>query len=87
MTPSKQALSDYVFQSKYSLYIPHLKRKETWEESVERIKQMHLTQIEKVAPQALENEWFMEKFNEAIQFYKDKKLVGSQRNLQFGGGR
>lgn len=86
MTPSKQALSDYVFQSKYSLYLPHLKRKETWEESVDRIKQMHLTQIEKVAPQALENEWFMEKFNEAIQFYKDKKLVGSQRNLQFGGG-
>lgn len=85
MTPSKQALSDYVFQSKYSLYLPHLKRKETWEESVERIKQMHLTQIEKVAPQALGNEWFMEKFNEAIQFYKDKKLVGSQRNLQFGG--
>lgn len=85
MTPSKQALSDYVFQSKYSLYLPHLKRKETWEESVDRIKEMHLTQIKKVAPQALENEWFMTKFEEAIQLYKDKKLVGSQRNLQFGG--
>ena len=58
MTPSKQALSDYVFQSKYSLYMPDLKRKETWEESVERISETHPAQIEKVAPRALENEWF-----------------------------
>ena len=85
MNPSKQALSDYVFQSKYSLYLPHLKRKETWEESVDRIKSMHLDQIKRVTPSALENEWFMDKFNKAIKFYKEKKLVGSQRNLQFGG--
>ena len=85
MNQSKQALADYVFQSKYSLYLPHLKRKETWEESVERIKQMHITHLKAFNPKALEDEYFMNSFEKAIQFYKEKKLVGSQRNLQFGG--
>lgn len=85
MTESKRALSDYVYQSKYSLYREDLGRKETWEESVERIRQMHLTHLAKQAPAALEDAWFMEQFNEAIDYYKQKKFVGSQRNLQFGG--
>lgn len=85
MTESKRALSEYVYQSKYSLFREDLGRKETWEESVDRIRDMHLTHLAQVAPQALTNEWFMSQFEEAIQYYKDKKFVGSQRNLQFGG--
>ena len=85
MNQSKQALADYIFQSKYSLYLPHLKRKETWEESVDRIKQMHITHLKTFNPKVLEDEYFMQSFEKAIQFYKEKKLVGSQRNLQFGG--
>ena len=85
MTESKRALSEYVYQSKYSLFREDLGRKETWDESVERIRQMHLTHLERFAPQALQDEWFMTQFNEAIDYYKLKKFVGSQRNLQFGG--
>ena len=85
MTESKRALSDYIYQSKYSLYCEDLGRKEVWEESVERIYQMHLTHLGIHAPAALQDEWFMEQLHEAIDYYKQKKFVGSQRNLQFGG--
>ena len=85
MTESKRALSDYIYQSKYSLYREDLGRKEVWEESVERIHQMHLTYLGIHAPAALQDEWFMEQLHEAIDYYKQKKFVGSQRNLQFGG--
>ena len=85
MTESKRALSDYIYQSKYSLYREDLGRKEIWEESVERIHQMHLTHLGIHAPAALQDEWFMEQLHEAIDYYKQKKFVGSQRNLQFGG--
>lgn len=50
MTESKRALSEYVYQSKYSLFREDLGRKETWDESVERIRQMHLTHLERFAP-------------------------------------
>jgi len=36
MTESKRALSEYIYQSKYSLYREDLGRKESWEESVDR---------------------------------------------------
>jgi len=85
MTESKLALSEYVYQSKYSLYREDLGRKETWEESIDRIKDMHLKHLASFAPQALQDEWFMTQFDEAIDYYKKKKFVGSQRNLQFGG--
>nr|WP_311448356.1 hypothetical protein [uncultured Porphyromonas sp.] len=85
MTESKRALADYIYQSKYSLYREDLGRKEVWEESVERIHQMHLTHLGIHAPAALQDEWFMEQLHEAIDYYKQKKFVGSQRNLQFGG--
>ena len=85
MTESKRALADYIYQSKYSLYREDLGRKEVWEESVERIYQMHLTHLGIHAPAALQDEWFMEQLHEAIDYYKQKKFVGSQRNLQFGG--
>ena len=85
MTESKRALADYIYQSKYSLYREDLGRKEVWEESVERIHQMHLTHLRIHAPAALQDEWFMEQLHEAIDYYKQKKFVGSQRNLQFGG--
>ena len=85
MTESKQALSDYVYQSKYSLYREDLGRKEVWKESVQRIKDMHLTHLAAFAPEALKDEWFMNQFEEAIEYYEKKKFVGSQRNLQFGG--
>ncbi len=72
---SVKALQDYTFISKYARYNPELKRRETWKESVERVRDMHIRrypQIEK------EIRW-------AFQQSKQKRVLGSQRALQFGG--
>ena len=69
---------DYTFVSKYARWIPEKKRRETWNEAVDRVKQMML---EKYAdkPEALpEIEW-------AYEQMRKKKVLGSQRALQFGG--
>lgn len=78
-------LSDFVFQSKYSKYIPELGRKETWEESVDRIKSMHTDHLLANYPQAFNNTAFTSDFITAMDDYSSKKLLGSQRGLQFGG--
>ena len=69
---------DYTFVSKYARWIPEKKRRETWNEAVDRVKQMML---EKYAdkPEVLpEIEW-------AYEQMRKKKVLGSQRALQFGG--
>lgn len=79
------ALSDFIFQSKYSKYRPDLGRKETFEESVDRISQMHMKHLTDEYPQALEDSEFCNDFMEAIESYKKQLIYGSQRALQFGG--
>jgi len=79
------ALSDFIFQSKYSRYNAKLGRKETWEESVSRIDNMHVNHLLDNYPDAINSSQFNEDYLEAMQAYKDKKLLGSQRGLQFGG--
>lgn len=79
------ALSDFIFQSKYSKYRPDLGRKETFEESVDRISQMHIQHLTDEYPQALEDSEFCNDFMEAIESYKKQLIYGSQRALQFGG--
>jgi hypothetical protein len=39
---SVKALQDYTFVSKYARYLPEKKRRETWTEAVERVRDMHL---------------------------------------------
>lgn len=72
---SLSALQEYTFISKYARYLPEKKRRETWNEAVERVRDMHIRrypQIEK------EIEW-------AFEQVKQKRVLGSQRALQFGG--
>lgn len=85
MSNFNSALSDFVFQSKYAKFIPEKGRKETYEESVDRIAQMHMTHLKDEYPHALENSDFCNDFLQAIESYRDKKVFGSQRALQFGG--
>lgn len=68
-------LQDYTVVSKYSRYLPELRRREVWDEAVKRMEDMHIS----VYP-ALEEEirW-------AFSFVYEKMLLGSQRALQFGG--
>lgn len=79
------ALSDFVFQSKYAKYRPDLRRKETFEESVDRISQMHIQHLTEEYPLSINNAEFVNDYLEAIEAYKNKLAYGSQRALQFGG--
>ena len=72
---SVKELENYTFVSKYARWIPEKKRRETWKESVERVKKMMLDQY----PEAKEDiEW-------AYDMMHKKRILGSQRALQFGG--
>ncbi len=74
---STDALQDYIFVSKYARYLPEKGRRESWEESVDRVISMH---AEKYASVDISEE--LEFCRQAMY---DKLVLGSQRALQFGG--
>ena len=68
-------LQNYTFVGRYARWIPEKKRRETWKESVDRVKGMMLEKY----PEASEDvEW-------AYDMMHKKRVLGSQRALQFGG--
>lgn len=75
MNKCQQILSDLTVYMKYAKYIPELKRRETWEELVERNKQMHIKKYP-----ALKDE-----IDYAYTFVLDKKVLPSMRSMQFAG--
>lgn len=79
------SLSEFIFQSKYARYDQALGRKETWEESVTRIHNMHIDYLNDKYQYVFNNAEFRKDFLESIKAYKDKLFIGSQRALQFGG--
>lgn len=76
-----QLASDLKYYLDYSRWIEGENRSETWEDSVDRVMNMHKVKYAKY----LSNPRFMELFNEADNAYKEKLVFGSQRALQFGG--
>lgn len=76
MSASK-VLQDYIFASKYARYLPEKKRRETWGEAVDRVRNMMLTQYEGCG---IEDD-----INWAYDLMRKKRVLGSQRALQFGG--
>ena len=78
MNESLKLLSDLVFYMKYSRYLPELKRRETWAETVLRNKDMHLKKYAHI-PAA------RPVIEKAYEFVLDKKILPSGRSLQFGG--
>ena len=72
---SIKALQDYTYYAKYAIYNKEKKRRETWDEAVDRVKQMHLRKYPQVADQI---EW-------AFEQSRKKIALGSQRALQYGG--
>jgi ribonucleoside-diphosphate reductase alpha chain len=74
---SVKALQDYTFTAKYANYNKEFKRRETWEEAVNRVKNMML---EKYHDKDVKDEieW-------AYNLVKEKRVIGSQRAMQFGG--
>ena len=72
-----QELQNYTFVSKYARWIEDKNRRETWKEAVERVKNMMLQQYSEFDIKD-DIEW-------AYDLMYKKKVLGSQRALQFGG--
>jgi ribonucleoside-diphosphate reductase alpha chain len=79
---SLKALSDYTVYARYAHYLKDKKRRETWEEIVERVFGMHARKFEK---ELKENAEFAQLFEFAKLQMLKKRVLGSQRALQFGG--
>jgi len=72
---NNKILSDITVHMKYAKFIPDLQRRETWEELVDRNKQMHIRKYP-----SLEND-----INTYYKYVYEKKVLPSMRSLQFGG--
>ena len=68
-------LQSYTFVSKYARWIPGKKRRETWRESVDRVKELMQLQYPEIIGDI---DW-------AYDMMHKKRVLGSQRALQFGG--
>ena len=75
---SIKSLMNYTFVSKYARWIPEKKRRETWAEAVDRVKQMMLDKYSSHEDVLEDIEWAYDKMLK-------KQILGSQRALQFGG--
>lgn len=71
-------LAEFTFVTRYAKYLKHKKRRETWIECVDRMEDMHLTKFAHI-PEILPY------IKEAMQGVREKRVLGSQRALQFGG--
>lgn len=79
---SIKALSDYTFYSRYSQYLPEQKRRETWEESIKRVFDMHR---KKYANEIESSQELKDDIDFAERQVIKKRVLGSQRALQYGG--
>lgn len=77
---TRSMMSNAKFYEGYSRYIPEENRYATWDESVERVMQMHKT---KYADKM--NDELSTIFVDIELAYKQKLFLGAQRALQFGG--
>lgn len=79
-TDTRKLLSDAKFYESYSRFDEEKGRYETWDESVERVMNMHREFYkDKMTPELVAEIDFAE------AAYKDRLVLGAQRALQFGG--
>ena len=72
-----QELQNYTFVSKYARWLEDKNRRETWKEAVDRVREMMHTQY---ADKNISSD-----IDWAYDMMYKKKVLGSQRALQFGG--
>lgn len=82
-TDTKRFLSDAKFYEGYARYDDNKQRYETWDEAVDRVMEMHSDhyseRLSSITPE-------LQKYiDEATAAYKEKRVLGAQRALQFGG--
>lgn len=75
MDISQKILSDITVFNKYAKYIPEIKRREQWDEIVERNMAMHIRKY----PQ------MKEEIKNAYKYVYNRQVLPSMRSLQFGG--
>jgi ribonucleoside-diphosphate reductase alpha chain len=71
-------LQNYTFVSKYARWVESENRRETWKEAVERV-QKHDALLN------MEIEGLVRRYKLGLLYDAQKKVLGSQRALQFGG--
>lgn len=79
---SRPVVGEYVFLSKYSQ--THDGKKETWQEAVSRVMDMHLKRYFGMVKPEDEAE-FSKMFAHAYSLYSEQRVLGAQRALQYGG--
>ena len=80
MQTGKDMMAESKFFMGYSRWMEGENRYESWDESVSRVMDMHREKYSEVMTPELEE---LISFSE--QMYKEKKVLGAQRALQFGG--
>ena len=75
---SLEELQEYTYFAKYARYLPEKKRRENWKESVIRVKNMMLEKYQDCPDISNDIDF-------AYDYVLKKKVLGSQRILQFGG--
>lgn len=75
MEVSQKILSDLTVFMKYAKFLPEKQRRETWDELVDRNKEMHLKKFPHLK----------EEIEDAYKLVYDKKILPSMRSLQFAG--
>lgn len=78
MDIQRSNLANFTFKQTYAKYLPTKRRRENWEESVDRLMNMHATKF-------IDNLEIFEDLNEIEDSLRNKDILGSQRSLQFGG--
>lgn len=75
-------VGEYVFLSKYSQ--THDGKKETWQDAVNRVMDMHLKRYSgRLKPE--DEAEFSKMFAHAYSLYSEQRVLGAQRALQYGG--
>lgn len=80
---SRPVVGEYVFLSKYS-QTHNGGKKETWQEAVNRVMDMHLKRYSGMVKPEDEAE-FSKMFAHAYSLYSEQRVLGAQRALQYGG--
>lgn len=75
ISADNNAMSDYIFMDKYSRYIPSKRRRETWDEAVDRVRDMHIKKYPQIETSI---QW-------AFEQVREKRVLPSMRSMQFGG--
>ncbi len=71
----EKAIADYIHAVKYAKYLPELNRRETYEETIDRVKAMHKSRFPKLSKE----------IDDAFGYVYKKIVLPSMRSMQFAG--